>query len=1390
MKKIFLMFAVMFASLAASAQTWKLVKSIDYAESTWRGWNAADFKTENGAMVVTNAEKKSQNYELQYHGLDGMTVEEGTIYKVCVTIQGDGNGEIALALCDWGHNGKNGKTLPFTTEKQTIEYEVASEFSAGGCFLMMQSGFYVGSYSVYKIEVYEQEAANKVEPLAFVKNFAADAHRLKVYDAESESKEKWSDVSGEITVVTPAKVSQDWDSQIWFVMKEALTSDAKVRLKFDAKASAAQSLSTGAHAEPGAWKAGGIFDNPSLTTEWKTFDYTIAAKAGWQSFALDLTKATEVTYDFKNISIDLLETINMGDAACNLKGTVMPGAAKAGLTLSFAGNNIAAVAGEDAALTLLAKEAYLKIGEETVASEKDAKGAASEIKLFAGAEVKEGAAYTVVIPAYCLQLVDAEGKCYWVNTKDMTMAYSVAATAKIPSGEYLIKNVKTGKFLGAGNSWGTQASLVKHGLVFTVTALENGKYTFDSHTYNGAAKHFLGAKDNGTAYVDAEAAEFTLMYLDGGICMYVNEGEYYAANAEGTVMNSVATEPAVWQFLGIAEALEVMGTATAEAPVDATFLIKAANFNRSNYNQATDGAWTVEEGCTNKNLNGGANENMCAESYHSPFNIHQVIEGAPNGIYALTAQGFYRQDGADAENMPVFYINEESTLLPVKGGSENSMTEASASFTKGDYTINPIFVKVEDGKIDLGVKNDNATLWCIWDNFELAYYGTEANILDLQLATYVAKLADLKAEKVEGKMGATEAADLEAAQAVEPEKSVEAYSEAINELSKALTAAKNSVANYAQAQAYALIFAANAEALGVDIAEAKAAYEAAYEAGTLEDFVPFKAVADEAVKAAIAAEGVVALEESIQNGSFETGDLTGWTATGLHTATNKNFGMLTGNIFVENWTPGPGKLADEVMSQNVNLPAGQYILTAEAQFLQQGDGSVTPVGFKLFAGEAEATITNIAGTYAVAFTVETEGEVTLGAKIQEATGNWASIDNFKLYQMPAEEKILGTKFELSWNGMEIPADALKTYNFSGQWQSMKADPADFDPANDKQIVIKFAEPLANNSWNFGYTKADGEIQWNVTDADKTGWTVFEADVTDIMNGFFIQNTGSANSMTIAESYVVKNDESQVALSWTPDGWGPSIAVSGITSGNANITSQWAGVNMTAPEEFLQDGTKTLRIYANADMTGLPFQWCLTDIDGNASYPQLGVDETGLYAEFSTDLKIKSLYLQHTSTEAHAIDIKAITWEFVAATAAEPVELASQKIDAKGGELVFSEGVELADGINIALNADAPLVGATVNLTVDDADATKVLVSYSVEDLPAGNYNFEIPEGVIVSSTTSGVYAGGKFEFTVEGEETAIEAVKAVSKDGKYLENDKIVIVKNGKKYNTVGARIK
>ena len=71
------------------------------------------------------------------------------------------------------------------------------------------------------------------------------------------------------------------------------------------------------------------------------------------------------------------------------------------------------------------------------------------------------------------------------------------------------------------------------------------------------------------------------------------------------------------------------------------------------------------------------------------------------------------------------------------------MSAASASFTAGLYTIDPIKFNFNGEELTVGVKNETATSqWIIFDNFRLSYLGEAAS--EDQLAALTAEIAIAK----------------------------------------------------------------------------------------------------------------------------------------------------------------------------------------------------------------------------------------------------------------------------------------------------------------------------------------------------------------------------------------------------------------------------------------------------------------------------------------------------------------------------------------------------------------------------------------------------------------------------------------------------------------------
>ena len=328
------------------------------------------------------------------------------------------------------------------------------------------------------------------------------------------------------------------------------------------------------------------------------------------------------------------------------------------------------------------------------------------------------AAGTVTITATANAAPSVTATC----TVTVANAAAPAFYSEIADGDFYIVNAATGKYLGGGNSWGTHASIIEHGIPFTAAKINDGVYTLDSHIFNSATDHFC----NGS-FCDQPATNLYIKSVgDGKYSISTAEGNnFMTAQAGNTLVEANAADAnnamAQWYFVTKADRDKALANATATNPADATYYIKNPQFSRNMNTQWNEASWTME--ASNQNLSGGDDSNRCAESYHALFTLSQELT-VPNGTYRFRAQGFYRQDGSDNTNLPVFYANDATVTFPARTGSEGSMAAASASFLNGLYHSEWGEVTVTDHKLKIGAKLEgNTALWCIFDNFELEMIG-------------------------------------------------------------------------------------------------------------------------------------------------------------------------------------------------------------------------------------------------------------------------------------------------------------------------------------------------------------------------------------------------------------------------------------------------------------------------------------------------------------------------------------------------------------------------------------------------------------------------------------------------------------------------------------------
>lgn len=291
----------------------------------------------------------------------------------------------------------------------------------------------------------------------------------------------------------------------------------------------------------------------------------------------------------------------------------------------------------------------------------------------------------------------------------VTVADAAAPTyysETITAGDYYIMNAATGTFLGGANLWGTQASVIEHGIPFGVTVGE-GVYTLDSYTYNNANDHYF----SGT-YVDGGSTNLYITSLGNGkfSISTASGSAFVTALAGSTVVANTAENTdshlAQWYFLSKNDRDKALTAATAENPVDATYYIKQANISRNR----SAGGYGVNAWNPYSN-EGGDNSNFNFYKENAAVNVWQTIDGIPNGTYTLKMQGC-------TTGSAVLWANEASVNILANDGDITNQATASAAFSAGKY-VNTVDVTVTNRKLSITVKSDDTDKVTAFDNFEL-----------------------------------------------------------------------------------------------------------------------------------------------------------------------------------------------------------------------------------------------------------------------------------------------------------------------------------------------------------------------------------------------------------------------------------------------------------------------------------------------------------------------------------------------------------------------------------------------------------------------------------------------------------------------------------------------
>ena len=206
---------------------------------------------------------------------------------------------------------------------------------------------------------------------------------------------------------------------------------------------------------------------------------------------------------------------------------------------------------------------------------------------------------------------------------------------------------------------------------------------------------------------------------------------------------------------------------------------------------------------------------------------------------------------------------------------------------------------------------------------------------------------------------------------------------------------------------------------------------------------------------------------SIKNPNFDGMSFSGWQQMGMWLQTNAEFSQKSNFAYAERWVSNTQQLPDSYIKQTLSsLPNGRYQLSAGALHVKQGS-STAATGAAIFADWQETTVTS-ANLYTLTFDV-LAGNVTIGFKCENATGNWMACDNFKL-------SYIGNNVEYLRSGLSnMLTKARSLYS-----QSMASD-----VKSQLNSAISTASGLTTNGSSSAVTSAGATLKKAMLSAERS-----------------------------------------------------------------------------------------------------------------------------------------------------------------------------------------------------------------------------------------------------------------------------------------------------------------
>lgn len=177
----------------------------------------------SSALQVVNGAETTENYNLQYFVGNGVSVKKGANYVVRIGIKGSEAGSITCVLGGWSDTRNT--SLAFTTTASDVDVTLKDmPVTLADAHVMLQSGKYVGTLTITKVQVFELESVDTYGDAIGTKDFTSPGDQFTYWKSTTAPDPTYTAENG-LTITTAAAAAHFYDYQ--YNIAQAATENGK-----------------------------------------------------------------------------------------------------------------------------------------------------------------------------------------------------------------------------------------------------------------------------------------------------------------------------------------------------------------------------------------------------------------------------------------------------------------------------------------------------------------------------------------------------------------------------------------------------------------------------------------------------------------------------------------------------------------------------------------------------------------------------------------------------------------------------------------------------------------------------------------------------------------------------------------------------------------------------------------------------------------------------------------------------------------------------------------------------------------------------------------------------------------------------------------------------------